>query len=68
MPVATRVKTQPRQSQSARPALRPISLTEVAKVAYMLFEKRGHAHGFDQQDWFKAEQIVRSRSKGRNGD
>ena len=47
-----------------RPALEeatPVSNEEVAQVAYQLFEQRGRAHGFDQQDWFRAEQIVQQR-------
>ena len=49
-----------------RPALEeatPVSDEEVAQVAYQLFEQRGRVHGFDQQDWLLAEQIVRQRQK-----
>ncbi len=49
-----------------RPALEeatPVSNEEVAQVAYQLFEQRGHGHGWDQQDWFRAEQIVRQRQR-----
>lgn len=38
---------------------------DVARVAYQLFEARGHAHGCDVEDWFKAEAIVRQRLIGR---
>jgi hypothetical protein len=31
----------------------------VAIKAYELFERRGGQHGFDQEDWFQAEQLVR---------
>ena len=34
---------------------------EVAKLAYQLFAERGGQHGFDQEDWLKAEAIVKSR-------
>lgn len=34
---------------------------EVAKVAYDLFEKRGQTHGYDMEDWLKAEMIVKKR-------
>lgn len=38
---------------------------EIARVAYELFERRGGAHGYDQQDWFEAEQLVRQRQRGK---
>lgn len=31
---------------------------QVRLAAYSLFEKRGHAHGNDWQDWFEAEKII----------
>ncbi len=34
---------------------------EVAKVAYELYEKRGRIHGYDLEDWLKAETIVMKR-------
>jgi len=30
----------------------------IARRAYDLFERRGYAHGFDSEDWFKAESEV----------
>ena len=36
---------------------------DVARVAYELFERRGGMHGYDQEDWFEAERIVR-RQRG----
>ena len=41
---------------------RPVDVNEVAKVAYELFEHRGHRHGSDRQDWFDAERIVQARN------
>ena len=41
----------------------PISCEEIARVAYELFERRGHIHGHDQDDWLTAEHIVRERVK-----
>jgi len=32
---------------------------KVQETAYQLFVARGCAHGFDVEDWIKAEQIVR---------
>ena len=43
-------------SEAARPPT-----GEIARVAYELFERRGGLHGYDQQDWFEAERIVRAR-------
>ena len=40
---------------------------EVARMAYQLFEQRGGTHGRDQQDWFEAERIVRSKHRARSG-
>ena len=36
---------------------------EIAKVAYQLFLNRGCAHGYDMEDWLKAEKIVSSKRK-----
>ncbi len=36
-------------------------LQEIEKLAYQFFVDRGYEHGHDQEDWAKAEQIVRSR-------
>ena len=38
-----------------------IDRNEIAQVAYELFERRGFVHGHDQEDWLRAEQIVRQR-------
>ena len=41
--------------------LSPIDWGEVAQVAYEFFQRRGGVHGYDQQDWFEAERLVRQR-------
>ena len=33
-----------------------IILSTIAKRAYQLFERRGRVHGFDLEDWIRAEQ------------
>ena len=38
-----------------------IDPNDIAQVAYALFEQRGFAHGHDQEDWLRAEQIIRQR-------
>ena len=35
--------------------------SEVARVAYELFEQRGRAHGYDVEDWQQAQEIVLRR-------
>ena len=35
----------------------------IEKKAYELFEARGYVNGFDQQDWLKAEAIVKKELK-----
>lgn len=44
----------------------PSSRDEVARVAYQFFEQRGGTHGFDQEDWLRAEHIVRQRRRRAN--
>ena len=34
---------------------------EIDRLAYHFFVERGYQHGFDKEDWLKAEAIVRSR-------
>ena len=50
-------------NNSAQGAGKQIQLKheEVACVAYELFEQRGRQDGRDQEDWFKAEALVKER-------
>ena len=34
---------------------------EIEKLSYQFFVERGHLHGFDREDWLRAEAIVRSK-------
>jgi len=34
---------------------------EIVRLAYDFYEKRGRVHGFDLEDWLKAERIVMER-------
>ncbi len=36
---------------------------EIQQLAYQFFVERGFAHGFDQEDWSRAEAIVKKRKK-----
>ena len=50
-----------------RPAsgvVKAVNAEAIARVAYELFERRGRAHGHDQEDWFEAERILRQRRQG----
>lgn len=65
MPTKT-VSSQRTTSSSSRSTSRTAQLTsaqreEVARIAYQLWLDGGCQHGRDQQDWAKAETIVRSK-------
>ena len=40
-----------------------VDYQEVARVAFELYKQRGCANGYDQEDWFNAEQIVSQKSR-----
>ncbi len=44
-----------------------IDFSEVARVAYELYEQRGREDGHDFEDWLRAERIVQERRTGRYG-
>ena len=41
---------------------REISREEVARLAHQLWNERGRQHGQDADDWFQAEQLLRSKA------
>ena len=45
----------------------PVSIgpQEVAQVAYALYLQRGRCDGYDQQDWFEAQRIVKQQRRPR---
>ncbi|MBN1869204.1 MAG: DUF2934 domain-containing protein [Candidatus Omnitrophica bacterium] len=49
-------------SARPRPAIKMLDRWEIENMirerAYKLFEQRGYIHGFDLDDWLKAEKIV----------
>ena len=53
------------RKQTLQAGISSVNYDEVARVAYLLYEQRGYAHGYDQEDWVKAEQIVRQRGAAR---
>ena len=51
-------------NQSAHPGcyLHRSHPSDVARVAYELYEQRGRTHGHELDDWLKAEHIVKQRN------
>ena len=42
----------------------PVALLEQIRIrAYELFEERGGAHGYDLEDWLRAEQEITQKAK-----
>jgi hypothetical protein len=40
----------------------PFSYDQVARLAHQLWIERGHQHGYDAEDWFRAEQMLRNKA------
>ncbi len=40
----------------------PVSHEQVAVLAHQFWIERGHQHGFDAEDWFRAEQVLRAKA------
>ena len=36
---------------------------QIANLAYQFFVERGYQHGFDAEDWLRAEAIVKNKKK-----
>ena len=56
-----RSNAQQKSTQEASKA--QVDNQEIARVAYGLYEQRGRQDGHDQQDWFKAKEIVRQNRR-----
>ena len=41
--------------------LTPRQTQEAQKLAYQFFVERGYEHGHDQEDWMRAEEIIRKK-------
>jgi hypothetical protein len=50
-------------SPDAQPAVAEIDETRIAALAYQLWQERGCPIGSDQDDWFRAETMLRSQSE-----
>ena len=62
--IATSSKRESTVKSSNKPASREFSKNEqqeIEKLAYQFFVERGHQHGYDAEDWLRAEAIIRSR-------
>jgi hypothetical protein len=42
-------------SDTAAPAFIVVSVDDIAERAYGFYVDRGYAHGFDREDWLRAE-------------
>jgi hypothetical protein len=51
-----------RHSKSSPATAASVNYEEVARLAYKYWEERNYAHGFAEEDWHRAEKVVRSRS------
>lgn len=60
---ATQVAPDTAVSDEARPATTDSGATQIAALAYQLWLERGSPHGSDQEDWYRAEGMLRSRSE-----
>ena len=49
------------EGSNARLAATRATPQEIEKLAYQFFVDRGYEHSHDQEDWLKAEQIIRGR-------
>ena len=42
---------------------RSADAAEIEMLAYQFFVERGYQHGYDQEDWTRAENIVKNRKR-----
>lgn len=47
---------------SAKVTEMPASYEQVAVLAHSFFIQRGQLHGYDAEDWFRAEQELRAKA------
>lgn len=50
-----------KSSDRSGAALTAAEQRQVEQLAYGFYEQRGFQHGYDREDWLRAEAIVRSR-------
>ena len=50
------------KSNSQREAPKSISHDQVAALAHRFWNERGRAHGHHEEDWFRAEELLRGKA------
>lgn len=50
-----------RHSKTSSTPAPSINYEEVARLAYKFWEERNYAHGFADEDWQRAEKVIRAR-------
>lgn len=58
---ATQKNGQGRRTVTGQRELTSIEKQQAERLAYQFFVDRGFDHGHDQEDWLKAESIIRNR-------
>lgn len=62
MPKAKRKSARKKSTSFAKKTISPqVTQGLIQKKAYELYEKRGHSHGNDWDDWLEAERLLKSR-------
>ena len=51
------------KSSSSEGTARSLNQGEIARIAYQFFEERGRIHGFDREDWLRAEELIRQQRR-----
>jgi len=60
---ARRVASNVAASPESRPTATDPDRTEIAALAYQLWFERGCPNGSDQEDWYRAEGMLKSRGE-----
>ena len=59
---ATKEVEAPAEAATGIAMVKPVSPEEVAKLAHRYWAERGYKHGQHVDDWFRAEQELRSKA------
>jgi hypothetical protein len=57
-PDTTAKKVAPKKRSASGNVTQMVSREEIALLAHRLWIERGHQHGHDAEDWFRAEQLL----------
>ena len=61
-PVAKKVAVKEAKASTGIAIVKPVSREEVAALAHRFWAERGYQHGQHVNDWFRAEQELRSKA------